>query len=127
AAEAEAQVIIDTNRHSTPRSETSTANGGRHHHIKWPDAPILTNGIDPTFEEWAQAVKVKCDHDYPGHIVFQVNYAKNRTGGVAADFLRPRTRADTTQPFDDLDDLLEYLEGFMVDPDRRATASAQLA
>ena len=31
---------------------------------KWPDAPILTDGISPTFEAWAQKVVQKTDRTY---------------------------------------------------------------
>ncbi|KAI4222363.1 MAG: hypothetical protein L6R40_008588 [Gallowayella cf. fulva] len=87
--------------------------------IRWPDAPILDNGVNPTFEDWAWHIRVKCQKDYPV-TRDQINYACIRTTGVAAACLRPR-RAIIV----DLDDLIDHIS-FLGDPDPRQTASNKL-
>ncbi|KAL8801089.1 MAG: hypothetical protein Q9200_007052 [Gallowayella weberi] len=96
--------------------------------IRWPDAPILDDGVNPTFEDWAWHVRVKCERDYPD-ADDQINYACIRTAGIAAACLRPRM-ANTSvitrgKPFVDLDDLIDHLS-FLGDPDPRQTASDKL-
>ena len=56
------------------REGTPVTVGTGNHHRRWRDAPTLTDGQDPSFDAWAQAVKIKYMKDYPNDLD-QVYYA----------------------------------------------------
>ena len=93
--------------------------------VKWPDAPILTDGVNPTFEAWAQKVVQKTDRNYPDP-QDQIDYACSRVGGQAEAYLAPRVRVGTTMPFNNRDEVLEFLYDIMADPNPRQTSRHKL-
>ena len=92
---------------------------------KWPDAPIFTDGISPTFEAWAQKVVQKTDRTYSDP-QDQIDYACARVSGRAEAYLAPRVRVGTPMPFKSRDEVLEFLCGIMADPNPRQTARHNL-
>ena len=93
--------------------------------IKWPDAPILTDGVSPTFEAWAQKIVQKTDRTYsdPQN---QIDYTCARVGERAEAYLAPCVCVDTTMPFHSWDEVLEFLCGIMADPNPQQTARHKL-
>ncbi|KAL8997941.1 MAG: hypothetical protein Q9188_006203 [Gyalolechia gomerana] len=108
-------------RDESPVGSKSSVHAEHHHaKAKWPDAPILTNGENPTFEAWAQKVVQKTDRSYPDR-QDQIDYACSRVGGQAEAFLAPRVRVGTPMPFTSRDEVLDFLHEIMADPNPRQT------
>ena len=91
---------------------------------KLPDPPILTDGKDPKFEDWVTRVKAKLtvnDDHYPTDDIKRA-YVVGRIGGDAASYIAPRLRADSTNPYSSLQDLIQHLTDVYEDPNRVFTA-----
>jgi hypothetical protein len=104
--------LILTNRESAPASS--------HKSTKLPDPLPLTDGTEPTFEDWLSRIKdklqVNADH-YPTDQI-QRAYVIGRISGAAAKYIAPRLRSDTPDPYQNLDDLFKHLSAKYEDPNR---------
>ena len=103
-----------------PRAQSS-----RRPHIKWPDAPILTDGNDPTFDEWELKIQAKCKKDFHSDDD-KKEYILSRTGGQVSKYLLPHVRRGALHPFKTSEEVLEFIEQQICDPDRRGTARSKL-
>ena len=87
---------------------------------KLPDPPTLTDGNDPKFEDWLTRIKdkllVNTDH-YPTDQIQRV-YVIGRIGGEAATYITPRLRPDSSDPYQTVADLYQYLTDIYEDPNR---------
>lgn len=108
-------------RQSTPAADST-------YDPKWPNAPVLTDGKDPTFDFWSMSVMQKIENTprLLANHTRQIQYASNRLGGYAAEYALPRLRFGTRNPYNTIDELLISLENVFSDPDRRATAQQKL-
>ena len=88
---------------------------------KQPDPPMLTDGIDPTFEGWKIKMKHKLreNGDHFQTEKSKVGYMYGRTEGDAARHLEPGMENDKFLTPDDVYDFLESIYG---DPDRELNA-----
>jgi len=76
---------------------------------KLPDPPILTDGKDPTYEDWSARMKSKLEGNadqYPTEAL-RMAYVHSRTGGKAAQHLEPRMREGVTNPFRTAQEIIE--------------------
>ena len=94
--------------------------------MKLPDPPILTNGKDPKFADWASKMraKLRANKDYYDIKELKMAYVENRTGGDAVRHLAPRLEEGENQ-FQTATDMLEYLETIYLDPNRQEKARAE--
>lgn len=85
------------------------------------DPPMLTDGVDPTYEGWKIKMKYKlnanADH-YPTEKL-KVGFMYGRTEGEAAGHLEPGMESDT---FSTVDEVFNFLESIYRDPDRKLNA-----
>jgi Zinc knuckle len=82
------------------------------------DPPILTDGIDPTFENWKlqlqDKLEVNADH-FPTERARRA-YVFSRTGGDAQTHLRPRYTNTSVNPFESAEDMIQHLASIYEDP-----------
>jgi len=101
-------------------TETIAKAGGKRS-PKQSDPPILTDGVDPTFEGWKIKMKHKLreNSDHFQTEKSKVGYMYGRTEGDAARHLEPDMENDK---FSTPDDVYDFLESIYGDPDRELNA-----
>ncbi|OJD25419.1 hypothetical protein ACJ73_03209 [Blastomyces percursus] len=69
--------------------------------VKLPDPPLLTDGKDPKFEDWYSKMRGKLEGnaDHYTTEALRMAYVESRTGGDAADHLKPRLRDGSPNKF----------------------------
>ena len=81
------------------------------------DPPLLTDGTDPTFDNWKlqlrDKLEVNADH-FPTPRA-KMAYVFGRTGGDAQTHLRPQYTKDFTNPFIFKEEMIEYLSSIFKD------------
>lgn len=111
-----------------PSVESSGSAGVQGKSEKVPDPPILTDGKDPEFEDWKVEMENKFEVNadrYPTDISRRA-YLLTRTGGLARQQLSVRARADSTNPFTSMNEMLDALTTAFRNPHRRLEALHQL-
>ena len=95
--------------------------------VKLPDPPVLTNGVNPTFDDWRQGIKDKFDQnaDHYNTEGLRIAYLATRLGGQAKLHIAARRRPDSPNPFATAEEMLEALSAVFEDPDRRQTAALE--
>lgn len=106
-----------SSREGTPVSSQS----GVKRSIKIPDPPVLTNGINPSWDEWLFAVrdKLESNHDHWETDRARVAYVLTRLGGRAVKQTFARRTAGTNKPYLVPDDIIDHLAPTFDDPDRK--------
>src|SRR5699024_6448941 len=111
-----------------PSVESAGSAGAQGKSEKVPDPPILTDGKDPEFEDWKVEMENKFEVNadrYPTDISRRA-YLLTRTGGLARQQLSARARADSTNPFTNMNEMLDALTTAFRNPHRRLEALHQL-
>ena len=118
-------------REGTPKSNASDTTKKRS--AKFPDPPILDDGIKPTFWVWNDQMKSKLrinddwfnrpDPEEAEHA--KVSYIKTRVDGKAAEHLYPWLEAQSGRDVY-VEEVIQCLENVFEDPDRRLKAREQL-
>lgn len=105
-------------------SRASTEPDGARRSVKLPDPPVLTDGKEPKFEDWAIRMRSKltANADHFTNEPLRRAYVLSRVEGDAALHLRPRCHPDAIDRLDTADDILQYLESLYVDPNHRQKA-----
>lgn len=87
---------------------------------KIPDPPILTDGKDPTFENWKIQVtgKLQVNVDHFATEQAQITYVFSRTGSDAQKHLQPRISPTSVDPFETAEDMIQHLANIYEDPFR---------
>ena len=87
---------------------------------KIPDPPILTDGKDPTFDNWKIQMngKLSVNADHFANEEACMTYVFSRTGGDAQRHLRPRSNPDSVDPFLTAKDMIQLLADIYEDPFR---------
>ena len=85
---------------------------------KLPDPPILTDGKDPTFENWKLQMrdKLQVNSDYFPTEEARMAYVFSRTGGDAQAHLHPRYTETSEDPFLTDQEMINYLSSIYEDP-----------
>ena len=122
-------------RERTPGTTASSAGGKGKRSAKFPDPPILEDGVKPTFRVWNDQMKSKLqinddwfNQEDPERVEHaKVAYIKTRVDGKAAEHLYPWLEAQeaTGTPIY-VETVIQCLENVFEDPDRRLKARAQL-
>ena len=100
-------------REESPGASTSTKSS------KIPDPPVLTDGKDPTFENWKLQIrgKLRVNADHFLDEEARMTYVFGRTGSDAQKHLSPRfDNEEATDPFTTAKEMLEYLSAIYEDP-----------
>jgi hypothetical protein len=86
---------------------------------KIPDPPLLTDGKDPTFDNWKIQITGKLDvnADHFATEQARMTYVFSRTGGDAQNHLKPRVSSQIN-PFKTADDMIQHLASIYEDPFR---------
>ena len=94
---------------------------------KLPDPPILTDGLNPTFDDWIEGMrdKLRANADHYNTEDMKMAYLASRVGGKAKLQLSSRRRPDAINPFRNAEAMLEALIAVFEDPDRRQTAAQE--
>lgn len=104
--------------------EEGTAPDKKGRSVRVPDPPVLTDGIDPDFDEWVMKMghKLNANADYFPTAKLKIGYIQNRLGGRASRYVYPRLRLESMNCIRDPQEIFEVLDGVFGDPDRRHTA-----
>ena len=88
--------------------------------IKIPDPPILTDGLDPTFESWKIQIQAKLsvNADHFTNNAARIAYVFSRTSGNAQKHLNPRIGEGALDPFQTATDMVTHLSEIYEDPFR---------
>jgi hypothetical protein len=94
---------------------------------KIPDPPLLTDGKDPTYEDWRLAIdqKLVANADHFDTPTLRIAYVASRTAEKARKHLTPRLRKESSRPYHDANDMLMHLENIYGDPNRAITAKTK--
>src|ERR1700730_17131286 len=85
---------------------------------KIPDLPILTDGLDPTFESWKIQIQAKLsvNANYFANDAARIVYVFSCTSGNAQKHLNPRIGEGATDPFQTATSIVIYLSEIYKDP-----------
>jgi hypothetical protein len=110
-----------TSREGTPSSQVST---GKSKSTKLPNPPILTDGKEPTYDDWVAKMqsKLKANHDHFPTQALQIRYIQSRVASTAALHINPRLHPTAVNRFKTTGEVFEVLEKVFGDPDRKYTA-----
>ncbi|OJD11945.1 hypothetical protein ACJ73_09430 [Blastomyces percursus] len=99
----------------------------RERSVNLPDPPLLTDGKDPKFEDWYSKMKGKLEGnaDHYTTEALRMAYVESRTGGDAADHLKPRLRAESPNKFQTSREILDCLKTIYLDPNRVQNAKTE--
>jgi hypothetical protein len=83
-----------------------------------PDPPLLTDGAEPTFENWKLQIrgKLRVNHDHFSSAEARMTYVFSRTGGDAQKHLRPRYADESDDPFATEQEMIAHLVSIYEDP-----------
>lgn len=95
-----------------------------HRSIRFPDPPVLTDGIDPSYDEWTLKMqnKLEANLDHFPTLRLQIGYIQNRLAGEASRHVYPRLREGSRQQIKHPLEIFRVLEQIFADPNRRKTA-----
>ena len=84
------------------------------------DPPLLTDGADPTFDNWKLQLqdKLEVNADHFPTTRAKMAYVFGRTGGDAQTHLRPQYAQDLVEPFLSKEEIINYLSSIYKDPFR---------
>jgi hypothetical protein len=87
---------------------------------KIPDPPLLTDGKEPTFDNWKIQItgKLEVNADHFATEQARRTYVFGRTGGDAQNHLKPRISSQSINPFKTADDMIQHLASIYEDPFR---------
>jgi hypothetical protein len=82
------------------------------------DPPLLTDGTDPTFDNWKLQLqdKLEVNADHFPTARAKMAYVFGRTGGDAQTHLRPRYAQDSADPFLSEEEMIDHLSSIYEDP-----------
>ena len=91
---------------------------------KIPDPPILTDGKEPTFDNWKIQIqgKLQVNSDHFATEQAQITYVFSRTGGDAQKHLQPRISTSSIDPLETATDMIQHLADIYEDPFRMQNA-----
>jgi Zinc knuckle len=94
---------------------------------KLPDAQLLSDGQDPSFENWRIQVagKLEVNRDHYPSTHAQMLYVFGRTSGDAQKHLQARYRPGSINRFQDACDMIEHLASIYTNPNRERDAKHQ--
>jgi hypothetical protein len=94
---------------------------------KIPDPPILTDGKEPTFEDWLLRMedKLSANADHYPTSALRLAYVKSRCGGRASDHIISRSRSDAINKYQDSADIFEHLKTVFLDVNRVLNAKGK--
>lgn len=121
--------LLDSPRSQTtnPQSPSAPIVEAKSKSAKMPDAPMFDDGKEVAFEDWRPLIENKlltnADH-YPT-ATHRITYIASRCIGRARKHIGPRMRKGSTQPYEDMEDMLDHLEGVFGDPNKKAQAREQ--
>ena len=94
---------------------------------KFPDPPVFTDGVDPTWDDWVAKIaeKLETNEDHYPTEKSRVNYVISRIGGEAVTYTIERRRRGTTNPYQDIEELLDQLAEVYEDTDRVKNAQRE--
>jgi hypothetical protein len=83
-----------------------------------PDPPLLTDGVEPTFDNWKLELKgkLRVNADHFSTPEARMTYVFGRTGGDAKTHLQPRFDEESLDPFTSAEDMISYLATIYQDP-----------
>lgn len=112
----------DENASESIPTSTSTSKS-----IKLPDPPMLTDGIDPSWDDWycKMEEKLSANQDWYRTSASQVAYVGLRLGGKAAKATITRRIRGTTNPYTSYEEIMNDLAEIFEDSDRKGTAGRQ--
>ena len=121
-SQADYDQLRDQRRREGTPSSIGTIEGKRT--PKLPDVDTLTDGRNPSWEEWIHKIHDKLDvnHDHFENERAKIAYVCGRTAGKAASHLYARRRRDSRNPYTTVDEVLADLTRNFDDPDRRKNA-----
>ncbi|OJD23554.1 hypothetical protein ACJ73_05087, partial [Blastomyces percursus] len=95
--------------------------------VKLPDPPLLTDGKETKFEDWYSKMKGKLENnaDHYTTEALRMAYVESRTGGNAANHLKPRLRDESPNKFRTAKEMLDCLKIIYLDPNRVQTAKTE--
>jgi hypothetical protein len=87
---------------------------------KIPDPPILTNGKNPTFEDWLSRMedKLAANADRYQTPALRLAYVKSRCGGRASTHIISRSRSNVMKQYQDAPDIFDHLKTIFLDANR---------
>ncbi|KAI9035592.1 uncharacterized protein KD926_003221 [Aspergillus affinis] len=102
-------------------SRDRTGTFGSHRSTKIPDPPMLSNGEDPTFENWQLAIyqKMTANADHYPTTELRIAYVTSRCERDARQHISPRL---LTQNYRDFGEILSHLKSIFVDPNKARNA-----
>ncbi len=82
------------------------------------DPPLLTDGTDPTFDNWKLQLrdKLEVNEDHFPNNRARMAYVFGRTGGDAQTHLRPRYAEESADPFTSEEEIINHLSSIYEDP-----------
>ncbi len=82
------------------------------------DPPLLTDGTDPTFDNWKLQLrdKLEVNADHFPNARARMAYVFGRTGGDAQTHLRPRYAEESADPFTSEEEMIDHLSSIYEDP-----------
>ena len=82
------------------------------------DPPILTNGADPSFDNWRLQIrdKLEVNADHFPNVRARMAYIFGRTGGDAQTHLRPRYAEESADAFETDEEMVAHLASIYEDP-----------
>lgn len=97
---------------------------GKRLSVKVPDAPVLTDGAEPSYDDWVMKIehKLKANADHFPSAQHKIGYIQNRLGGFASRQVLPRLRKESLNRIRRPEQIFEVLDESFADPDRRKTA-----
>src|SRR5208282_1038808 len=103
-------------RDDTPTTSAKSA--------KIPDPPVLTDGKDPTFDNWKIQItgKLQVNSDHFATEQARITYVFSRTSGNAQKHLQPRSSSTSVDPFETAIDMIQHLADIYEDPFRMQNA-----
>lgn len=111
----------------TSRSSLKKRSSKKEKSTKFPDPPIFTDGVDPTWESWSYAIeeKLRINSDHYPLDEDKVAYIISRTGGKANKHTIVRKRKDALRPYRLFTDVLEHLASTFEDTNRLEIAKVE--
>lgn len=108
-------------------SKTRKRSSKKEKSVKFPDSPIFTDGLEPTWESWSYAVeeKLRINADHYPLDEDKVAYVIGRTSGKANMHTIVRKRKDALRPYRVWTDVLEHLASTFEDTNRLAIAKVE--
>ncbi|ELR07455.1 hypothetical protein GMDG_08424 [Pseudogymnoascus destructans 20631-21] len=85
-----------------------------------PDPPILTDGIEPAFEDWVVKIRLKLEAniDHFPNDKMQMSYLQSRLAGLAVRHVNPRLHITSPNMLQSAEEILQLLKKVFSDPGR---------